>query len=499
MKDWKFIGAVAALALIAAIRVASTHRVFSATLDEPIHIAASHEWLVEGTYTVDVTHPTLTRWLFALPLRHLPAASGTNMIDRGNQLLYEHDRYEKHLARARLMNLPLLFVAIFAVAFWARRHVSRGVAILAAAIYSSVPVVLGHAGLATTDLAVAAALPLALLALEKLLDTPSIKHAVFSGFAVGVGVLSKFSFLIYFPVCAIVILALRRKRVPLRAMAVLAIAAFVVVWGGYRFDVRTPAEAFAEAPQLFEVLGMKSLAFVTMPAPALPAGFARVRVHDLGGHTAFLLGETSRDGWWYYFPVVFFFKTPIALLVLFLVGARRSPLMTLCCVTMMLVAMTASLNIGVRHVMPMYAPFAVAAAVGASTIKPRFLAIVLLLWFFIAGSLAHPDSMAYFNEAALPNPAHVAVDSNLDWGQDILRLARVVKQERIEHIHVVMNFSTRLDRHGINATWLRPGERPRGWIAVGENWVAFTKDYDWLKAYKPVRRIGKSIRLYHID
>jgi len=508
MQRGTFIAAIAALALLAVIRVASTHRVFSATLDEPIHLASGYEWF-DGAYRGDVTHPPLSRILFALPLRLAgvpPPAEPANMIDCGNQILYAGDRYERNLALGRMGNLVLLLVAIAAVALWARRAFGDVVAIVAVAIFTNVPAILGHAGLMTTDLSVAATLALALLALSCVLDCGGKAAAfnIFLGLAIGLGILSKLSFLIYFPICALVMIAMRwPPLVRLRAIAIAAGIALLIVTAGYRFEIRRPVDVAADAPQFFEAAHIpRALAFVPLPAPSLPVGFAQVRLHDRGGHTAFLLGKQSRTGWWYYFPVVFFFKTPIPLLILFAIGAadRRTRELALIAAAILLFAMTASLNIGLRHILPIYAPVSIVAAFGAVALwrRARVIVIALLAWLVIGVAVAHPDYLAWFNEAAGRNPAHVAVDSNLDWGQDILRLARVVRERRIEHLWIVMNNNTRLDRHGIAAEWLPPRTKVSGWVAAGENWTAFTDEYDWLKAYQPVQRVGKSIRLYHI-
>ena len=42
------------------MRVASTHRVFSATTDEPAHLGDGYHWY-EGTYAFDTSHPPLAR------------------------------------------------------------------------------------------------------------------------------------------------------------------------------------------------------------------------------------------------------------------------------------------------------------------------------------------------------------------------------------------------------------------------------------------------------
>ena len=43
---------------------------------------------------------------------------------------------------------------------------------------------------------------------------------------------------------------------------------------------------------------------------------------------------------------------------------------------------------------------------------------------FVDGIVAHPDYLPWFNGFAR-DPAAILNDSNLDWGQDVLRLVRV--------------------------------------------------------------------------
>jgi 4-amino-4-deoxy-L-arabinose transferase-like glycosyltransferase len=531
-KDRTFTAAVAALALVACIRVASTHRVFSATLDEPIHLATGYEWLT-GQYRIDVTHPPLARILFALPLRNLPPPHPqAHMIDKGNQLLYHGDRYEKHLARGRIGNLVFLIIGIVTVALWARRAFSPAAGVASAALFSTVPAILGHAGLMTTDLSLAAMLPLALFALDLFccpslhprpaddrssplaphpprgtLSPPTGRAAAAFGIALGFGALSKLSFLVYFPACALVVIAVRR-RLPRTIWIAFAIA-FLIAWSGYRFDFGKPKDVSPDATRFFNEARLpRFLLDVPMPAPAYLVGLAQVRAHERGGHTAFLLGETSRDGWWYYFPVVLFFKTPLPLLILFAWGARtrRTLLFTLIAAAILMLSMTASLNIGLRHILPIYAPISIVAGYAVVEIWQRArnafgrIALTsLLVWLFGGVAIAHPDYLAWFNEAAGPHPARIAVDSNLDWGQDVLRLARVVRKRRIERLYVVMNNATRWEVHGIPAEGLPPYHKVSGWVAAGENWLAFSGDeYAWLRHYRPVERVGRSIRLYHI-
>lgn len=524
-RDWRYIGAIAAITIIAVVRVASTHRVFSATVDEPAHIASGFEWF-KGELTTDMTHPPLSRVLGALPLKleGLPYPRPTDMVDRGNQLLYTGDRYVKHLARARMGNLVLLAVCIVATAAWARRIFSREIAITGAALLSTHPLLLGHAGLMTTDLSVAAMLPLALLALDVYLESPTIKRGVLLGIALALGLLSKFTFVVFFPPCLLVVLLMRRPLHVRAATALLAIAiALLLTWAGYRFDVRRPANVIEHGGEILEWAApapLKPLAHflgnTPIPAPTFFIGAAQVKLHEIYGHTAYLFGRESRTGWWYYFPVVFFYKSPLPWLILAAWGAvaiarardRRGLQLVAIPMAIMLTAMTASLNIGARHVMPVIPPLSIVAGYAVVDIWRktrdafgRASLLALLAWLFIGVAVEHPDYLAWFNELARPNPSRVAADSNIDWGQDVLRLARAVDELHIDHLHVAIMNSTRLDAHGIHATGLVPHQPVKGWVAASENYLRFGEangDYDWLRVYRPMRQIGKSIRLYYI-
>jgi hypothetical protein len=521
-----FLAAVALLTLIAAVRVASTHRVFSEVLDEPAHLAAGYQWF-DGNYTLDASHPPLARVLGALPLRWagFPKSDGRNAIVEGNNLYYHGNRYEKTLARTRIGNVLLLVVACVATAAWARRLVSAGTAIVALAFLTAIPAVLGHAGVLTTDLGVLTSIVLALLALDLFLVRPTIPRGAFLGAAIGIGLLAKFSFLVLFPPCALVAIWMRTPRHFAWRAALVAIAvAFFVTWSGYRFDFRT-AQAYAgdhaiavveqSAPTPLRPFAGWIARNVPLPAPAFLVGIGMVRLHDAEGHDAYLWGEVSREGWWYYFPVVLFYKTPLPFLLLVLWGAamsiRRRDRMTIGCLLMALailgIAMTSSINIGIRHILAVYAPLSIVAAYGAADVWlrrdtfARTTLVALGSWLFIGVAVDHPDYLAWFNELAQPNPAQIAVDSNLDWGQDTLRLARVVREMQIEKLHIDITSNVWIEPHGLHALEFDAAHKTSGWLAVSETQLALKRRfhlYEWLSTYRPVRQIGKSIRLYAI-
>jgi hypothetical protein len=115
---------------------------------------------------------------------------------------------------------------------------------------------------------------------------------------------------------------------------------------------------------------------------------------------------------------------------------------------------------------------------------------------------AWPDYLAYFNPVAGAHPERVLVDSNLDWGQDLYRLADTVRARRIDSLRVHYFGSAHLSAVGLtNARRLDKDERTTGWVAASETFLAGVwsdTSLRWLARRTPVARIGPSMRLYFI-
>jgi hypothetical protein len=472
-----FYAALIAICLVAAARVALTYPIFGQTFDEPAHIACGLEIVSSGRYTLEPQHPPLARIATGIGLRvaglTLPPA-GT-IWQRGNEILYSAGRYVSNLTHARAGTLAFLILAIVTTWAWARQLFDDRIAIAAAALLSITPAILGHSGLATTDMAVAATTLLALYRTWRWLEQPSILNAIWCGVAIALAFTSKFSALLFVPAGIIALFIVRRgqARAPVLHVLVIVLTAILVTWGVYAFSLDTWREI---------VTGVKwSIS------------------HERGGHPAYLLGRNSPDGWWYFFVVAFLVKTPIALIVLMLIGAidRRTRLPLGIAVAFFIVTMPVQVAIGLRHLLPVYPFVCMVAAAGLFRWRP--LAIALAGWLLIATTLAHPDYFAYFNEATFGHADYFLVDSDLDWGQDILRLTRVV-DARTEPLTIAYFGTADLRRHNLPPFHtLRAGEEPRGWIALSVTILRKGKPpgrFQFLEGV-PYTMIGTSIRLYY--
>jgi len=169
-------------------------------------------------------------------------------------------------------------------------------------------------------------------------------------------------------------------------------------------------------------------------------GLARVRFLT-GQRYAYLCGEYSTTGWASYFPIAFLIKTPVATLVLLAAGLAALLLrrVTVCSPVLLIgllgfvaahgaSSVTANLNIGHRHLLPLYPVVCVLAGGAVAWFGrrgPRLAVAGLLIWLAGANLTTFPHYLAYFNELVGGRTrGHLYLaDSNLDWGQDLFRLA----------------------------------------------------------------------------
>jgi len=526
------------LIVLAAARVAATYRVFSETNDEH-HFVAGIEWLDRGAYTYTIYHPPLARILESLPL-YLDGARAhgqAEVVDEKDAILYAGRGYAANLALGRLGALPFLIAAIAAVWIWGRRLFGVLAALAAALLFSTLPPVLAHAGLATTDAAVMATLALALYAFALFLERPSPVRGASLGFALALAVLSKFSAIPFFAASAAAILALRwivgrrgggasgvtTPRWVGPSLLALAVAAFVV-WAGYRFSWGSlPDTVGPRSRDVVVGAGARPHTGIALPAPEFFEGLRRLRETMREGHPAYLLGRYGRTGWWYYFPVALVVKTPIPFLLLAAIGGVASLRMAwrerdwrpaapvVAAAAVLAASMPSRIDIGVRHILPMYPMLSVAAGLGtlalwnsARRMRASRIAVGALVGWQLAGSAAaHPDYLAWFNELAGRHPDRVLLDSNLDWGQDLYRLRDALTARRVDSVALAYLGVADPARQGLPPTRPLPPDRPTtGWVAISEMWLKDVpgggKAFGWLRGYTPVARVGKSILLYDI-
>ena len=517
------------LAAIGVARIAATYRSIAQTSDETPNIACGMQYLDLGRYDYGAFHPPLARLAIAVG-PYLYGARAQKMPDRwkeGNAVLNSAPRYGKALTLARLGILPFFLLACTVVWLWGRKLMGDWGALAAVFVFTNTPPVLAHAGVATMDMAIGAGIVTALFTYTLWLEEGSLRRAVFFGVGLALAILSKFSAVLLLPVCIAAITLLYPRARQKRNWAWIPVT-FVLVWGAYRFSFGPMTEHVAsDAAGQGGIIGripglvLHALETVPVPAPQLLDGLWQVHNHVDAGHTAYLMGRHSFHGWWYFFPVALAVKTPLPILLLAGLGVfaltrekRRERWMpAVLAGTILLVNLPTSLNIGVRYMLPLYPLLALTAGAGVVWVwQYRRAAVVLLLaWTAVASASAHPDYLAYFNEVAGSHPERILVDSDLDWGQDMARLAAELQRRRVPYLHMACLYTGDDTRLGLPA-WdsLEPYQPVTGWVAVSQTmlknygWMAAQQRgrsdlaFEWLDQYRPVGRVGKSILLYYI-
>jgi hypothetical protein len=256
---------------------------------------------------------------------------------------------------------------------------------------------------------------------------------------------------------------------------------------------------------------------------------------------SFLLGDYSDGGFWLYFPVAIATKTPLVTLTVLLTTTilglawRKSwasnpekrwlVLCLLSCPAIYLTfACSSNLNIGVRHILPIYPAMYVAAGIALAklnrTAKPaRYVVPGLFALLAIETVSAHPNYLAFFNRAAGGERGGLRLlsDSNLDWGQDLPTLATWYKGWRSTHpddaFYLAYFGSVDPRLYGIDYVNMSPGfvydERPPtldlqrdGVVAISATWLQGTFPPELrpmmanLRARTPIDIINGSIYLY---
>jgi hypothetical protein len=533
---------VAACLAVGVGRIVATYHVFNQTWDEPAHVAAGMEWLDRGRYTYEPLHPPLARVMEALGprLAGIRSAGQANVWLEGNAILYAGGRYDRNLALARIGVLPFFILATLVVCAWAWRLGGAPAAVSAVVLFTTLPPVLAHAGIATTDMAVTATIALAALCLIRWLEQPTRGRSLVLGVSLGLALLSKLSALLFLPTAGAAILLCRRgeraqeagaRTGPSRTtrLRLTYAAALLTIWAGYRFAVgpltAPDAGTAAAAPTSLPALDRLARAPV-FPAPALFEGLGQLAAKNRAGHKSYLLGEVRTTGWWYFFPVALAVKTPLPFLLLVAAGVvatwrrlsgterRRHLEPAAIAFAILLVCLPSRINIGLRHVLPMYPFLSVMAGLGAvalwraprAILPARAMVILLVGWQLVASARTHPDYLAYFNELGGSHPERILVDSDLDDGQDLKRLADTLRARRVPAVSLAYAGSATVAEHGLpRIHWLEPHRPVTGWVATSLYSLKLGSldrpghdDFAWLDRYRPVAQVGRSIRLYYI-
>ncbi len=471
------------LTIFAGLCLQVAHR-SSPTFDEPEQLAIGYASLTEGIHSYSAYNLRFSQIWEALPLlafdppprlptREEQKQGAQQNVYFGRLFLFSGGRDAQQMIFASRTMVVLLSVILGWVVFSCSRRLHGGLAgLLSLTLYVCSPLVIAHSSLATTEIATALLLTLSTLACWRAIERPSPGRIALAGLATGVLLATKISGVLIVPIVALCLLVrLFPGKVPTgfpapRPLAIAgglvaaAFLAWLVVWAVYGGPGSAPARnpapwtpPSAVASKFATDLIAQAREWRVLPEYYLFDLFAFTHTGSI--RRAYLLGGYSVHGWWYFFPVAWLVKNPLPMLFAPLAAAaaawrlRRRPsteggpdwrgLVPFGAIALVYgcSAVCGNLNIGARHLLPLYPAVLVFAGYAARLSLPSARLRSLLLVALFGGSaaeiaLAHPHHLGYFNAIAggSRNGYRVLVDSSSDWGEALPDIRRWLDQRQ---------------------------------------------------------------------
>jgi 4-amino-4-deoxy-L-arabinose transferase-like glycosyltransferase len=479
---------VCLLLLVFGWQLGSTVRQESLTWDEGDHIFAGYMSWKTHDFGLNPEHPPLMKLLATMPLLRLPLKVPTlqhrffkdEAYFDGRELLFgnapeysaESLTFRVRMAAgivAILMGL-LVFVA-------AREMFGVGAAFVALVLLTFEPTVLAHGAFVTTDTGVSCFFFAAVYAFYRYCKVGSSRRLVVAGLAAGLALATKHSAVLLLPMlvglagCEVVFRlngdARGRRALQMTwSLALIGVIAVGVLWAfyGFRYAARPlglrldPSLAdYVHPLKVVEAKGIMLMARLHLLPESYLYGLADVRAMA-NGMPSYIFGKVYEHGVWFYFPVVLVVKSTLGFLASVLVAFaavaagrfrrwREILFLLIPAAIYFGVAMGSSLNIGARHILPVYVFLTVFAAGGSWAwiesgerswnVRRRgwsYAVGVLLLCQIVSSARAYPDYMAYSNELwGGPSRTYkYLTDSNTDWAQQLLAVKRYTNEHGIK-------------------------------------------------------------------
>jgi hypothetical protein len=525
----------------------------SVTVDEYQALPHGLAILRTGDFRLATTTQPLGQVLPALPLLITPArldgkelASQPTTWGVGRQFARENtEGYHGYLMAGRAVSaLVLLVTCVFAWRLSQDLYGPIG-GLLTAATAGLSPNLLAHGPLVTPDIYLAASMIGSLLAFDSLLRRPGWVSGMLLGLTLSAAGLAKHTGVLLMAIFPLILSGLcivdQIRRSAVRSdgftwrrawwSAALAVGlAVLAINVGYLFQgTFTPLRNYE--PETPEFQAVRRALPGWLPVP-LPESYFRGADRQLAekGYDAYLLGEFNDSGFYEYYLVALLVKTPVVVPLLALlalvcaprVGRREVPLLVCGGLLLLFFSFSKHKNIGVRYVLflePIAAVWIGRLAAAPAWRSPRFGRYVrgaAGIGVAVLGLMAvttWPDYIAYFNRAS-GGPAHgheYLLDSNLDWGQDLITLRRYMEDEGIPSVDLA--YFGRVDPavYGVRYRHLA-GQRPQRYVAISANLLwgrmyfmngtgFWPQDRDMFKAFrglKPKAVLGYSIYVYDL-
>ncbi|EPJ42312.1 hypothetical protein STAFG_0622 [Streptomyces afghaniensis 772] len=496
------------------------------TIDEPVYVGAAAEYTHEHRLRHNPEHPPLGKLLIGagVALAH-PRVDPSFTGDQGavgRHLLYEtgNDPWRLMLwARLPVIALTLLFgLVVFA---FTRELAARAGALAALALYCCSPDVIAHGSLATLDVPAAGFVLTSAWLLWRARRRPRL-YVPLAGVALGAALATKMSTLPAVPVLmALAAVSVwhasgggRRLVRAAVGAGVVALVAIAVVWVTYLLV--DPRLRWTPEQHVPVVRGLRGLLVRFLPFPEAYRDGMRVQFGlENRPWQGFLFGRLYSGSLWYYLPAALLVKTPLGTLALWVAGAvvvvavRRlrpaAPYVLAPPLVLLAAAMQGARDFGTRYAV--FLPLSLGVAAGCVlAVRRRWVPVgvgVLVAFVAVSSLRTYPYYLPYSNEA-FGGPGRTREflhDSNVDWGQDLGRLAQRLRERYPgERVWLVYKGSGVPSFYGIRAGDPRkvPAGDVRGVLVVSDSAAAKATGRlaELIGSSRPVDDVGHSITIY---
>ena len=465
-KRWTWIAVAVLIVLQVAQFTYIVHRE-SLTWDEGDHSFAGYMMWHTGDYGLNPEHPPLVKLLAALPLlgRNLwvPTLQHRDFKVEaylsGRDWIARNDGASGRMVFEMRMAASLLAIAFTLMVFWVARDwfgTAAGLVALTLAVFD--PNILAHSALVTTDIGVSLFFIASIYAFYRYVKQPTLARLLVAGFVAGLLVATKHSGILLAPMLVALILwevwtapAGTRRKLALRlagAFVAILLVGTVVLWAFYGFRYAARPAGLAMSTSLAQYVAPLShfdasvvmwfAHFHLLPESYL-IGLVDVK-RMAQAYPTFIFGKVYAHGVWWYFPVAILIKTTLGLLALTAVslfaivtGRLRKPRETayllLPGAIYLIIAILAGMNIGARHLLPVYGLAFILAgggivALAANSRRWAWAGAVLVLAHIVSSLTVFPNPIAYANEAwgGPANVHNLLSDANVDWAQQLYQV-----------------------------------------------------------------------------
>jgi hypothetical protein len=562
-----------------AVDAARQHNI---TMDEGGHLLSGLIAWEYGRVDVYPVNPPLIKLIASFPWcltqtklpEDLPYTPSLRWSEQENQFVRANqNHYQDLTVRARCTVVVLSILGGILIYRWSSQLFGTAAGLVGLALWSFCPNVLTWAGVATVDLGATVFGLAAMYALRHYFRYPDWFAALWTGLILGLALLTKFTLLVLYPVFVLLgAAAWRQSRsspsspgvvIRLLHLALIFFISIFVIDAGYGFrGVGRQLGSFSFRCHALtrEDNGIRTnrfrntwLGHLPIPLPAVfLTGLDKQKSDDDANLPAYLRGQWQKGGWWYYYLYGLAVKLPLGTLVLIvlcgmlaLCGSRyRASVINELLLwlpagsILLLISSQTGINSHLRYVLPMFPFFFVGISrVGLLLVdfgnrlgwRPRTpllgaaLVVAALGWNISAAVRIHPHYLSYFNELAggPENGWRHLLDSNIDWGQDLLFLKRWTEAHpEARPLHLA--YDGGIDPHLLGFEYqaaplgysLARTSLSPGWYAVSVNFVygpAWTDHdesghqipfgsgpYNYFSYFAPVDKAGYSLFIYHI-